>query len=50
MFIMRTSGGELMRGRRRPVRKGRSARKFRRDVGRTKAANLAKPGRGGFRL
>lgn len=35
---------------RRPVRKGRSARSFRKQVGKTKSVNLAKPGRGGFRL
>lgn len=37
--------------RRARVRKSASARKFRRQVGRTKAANLnASPMRGGFRL
>jgi len=36
---------------RRPVNKGRSAAKFRRQAGRTKGANLAPPPqRGGFRL
>lgn len=41
---MRVSG-------RRPVRKGRSAAKFRRQVGRTKAPNVAPPPmRGGYRL
>lgn len=35
---------------RRPVNKGRSARKFRSSVGRTKAANLSGPMRGGIRL
>lgn len=35
---------------RRPVNKRRSARKFRKQVGKTKALNVAKPGRGGFRL
>lgn len=39
-----------MRGRRRPVSKSRSARKFRKDVSKTRAVNLAKPGRAGFRL
>lgn len=37
--------------RRRPVNKGRSARKFRRDVGKTAIANVrAAPMRGGYRL
>lgn len=36
---------------RRRVNKGRSARKFRRNVGRTKSINMrAAPMRGGFRL
>lgn len=35
---------------RRPVNKRRSAGKFRKAVGRTKGANMARPGRGGFRL
>jgi len=35
---------------RRPVHKGKSARKFRKAVGKTHPKNLAKPGRGGFRL
>lgn len=35
---------------RRPVNKGRSSGKFRRQVKRTKSLNLARPGRGGFRL
>lgn len=36
---------------RRPVNKGRSARKFRSQAGRTKAPNVAPPpARGGFRL
>lgn len=35
---------------RRHVGKGRSARKFRSQVGRTHPANMARPGRGGFRL
>jgi len=35
---------------RKPVNKGRSARKFRRDVGRTKAPNVAAAARGGIRL
>lgn len=35
---------------RRPVNKARGARKFRKDVKRTRSVNLAKPGRGGFRL
>lgn len=34
-----------------PVRKGRSAGKFRKQVGRTKAANVAPPPmRGGYRF
>ncbi|WNK14663.1 MAG: hypothetical protein [Microvirus sp.] len=37
--------------RRMPVNKAKSARSFRRGVGRTKAANIAKaPMRGGYRL
>lgn len=36
--------------RRRPVGKNRSARKFRGQVNKTKSINLAKPGRGGFRI
>lgn len=36
--------------RRRPVSKGRSARGFRKQVSHTKAANIARPGRGGYRL
>lgn len=37
--------------RRKPVSKGRSANKFRRHVGRTKAANMkVGPMRGGIRL
>jgi len=32
------------------VNKGKSARKFRSDVGRTKSMNVSRPGRGGFRL
>lgn len=32
------------------VNKSRSARKFRNSVRKTKAINLARPGRGGFRL
>lgn len=35
---------------RRVVNKRRSAAGFRRQIGRTKAVNLARPGRGGFRL
>jgi len=35
---------------RRPVNKGKSARSFRKDVRKTASKNLAKPGRGGFRL
>lgn len=35
---------------RRSVRKGPSARKFRKEVKRTPAVNMAKPARGGFRL
>lgn len=36
--------------RRHPVNKSRSARKFRNQVGRTKAANMRGPMRGGFRF
>lgn len=36
--------------RRRPVNKGKSARVFRKQVSRTKAANIAGPMRGGIRL
>ena len=36
--------------RRHAVHKGHSARKFRRQVGRTKAANMRGPMRGGFRF
>ncbi|WNK13384.1 MAG: hypothetical protein [Microvirus sp.] len=36
--------------RRHSVNKGRSARKFRGQVGRTKAANMRGPMRGGFRF
>lgn len=36
--------------RRSPVHKGRSARKFRGQVGRTKVANMRGPMRGGFRF
>lgn len=32
------------------VNKGKSARKFRRNVGRTKSLNMRGPMRGGFRL
>lgn len=35
---------------RRPVSKGRSASKFRRQVGKTKLPNIAAPMRGGYRL
>jgi len=35
---------------RRPVNKGRSARKFRGQVGRTNVVNLRRPSRGGFKL
>lgn len=35
---------------RRRVNKRRSAAKFRRQVRRTKGVNLARPGRGGFRM
>lgn len=35
---------------RRPVNKNRSARDFRKNVRKTKMINLARPGRGGFRL
>lgn len=33
-----------------PVNKGRSAKKFRRDISRTKLPNVAAPTRGGYRL
>lgn len=36
--------------RRSRVRKGRSARKFRRQLRRTKAANVVRPMRGGYRM
>lgn len=36
--------------RRHGVNKGHSARKFRRQVGRTKAVNMRGPMRGGFRF
>ena len=36
--------------RRRPVSKGPSARKFRRNVGRTNRKNIQAPMRGGWRL
>lgn len=36
--------------RRIPVNKHRSARKFRRQVGKTKAANMRGPMRGGYRF
>lgn len=35
---------------RRTVHKGKSARKFRKDVSRTVVKNMVKPGRGGYRL
>lgn len=35
---------------RRPVSKGASARKFKGNVGRTRAANVSAPMRGGWRL
>lgn len=35
---------------RRSVSKGKSARSFRKQVRKTNGKNLAKPGRGGFRL
>lgn len=35
---------------RRAVHKGRSARHFRHQVGRTHPLNMARPGRGGFRI
>lgn len=35
---------------RRPVNKRRSAGKFRKQVRKTHPANMAKPGRGGFRI
>lgn len=35
---------------RKPLNKARSAQKFRKQVGRTKAANMRGPMRGGFRL
>lgn len=39
-----------MRNRRQRVSKGRSSGKFRSQVKRTKSLNVARPGRGGFRL
>lgn len=36
--------------RRKPVSKGRSSRKFRKQVGKTKGANLSRVMRGGYRL
>lgn len=36
--------------RKKSVNKRSSARKFRKDVGRTKGANVMAPGRGGYRL
>lgn len=35
---------------RRPVGKARSAGQFKRNVRKTKSINLARPGRGGFRI
>jgi len=35
---------------RRPVSKYKSAKTFRRQTGRTASLNMARPGRGGFRL
>lgn len=35
---------------RRPVNKRKSSRSFRKAVGKTQPKNLARPGRGGFRL
>lgn len=35
---------------RRPVSKGKSAQKFKGQVKKTKSLNLARPGRGGFRI
>lgn len=39
-----------MRHRRRPVRKGKSARHFRQQAKKTRGINLAHRGRGGFRI
>lgn len=36
--------------RRRPVNKTRSVRKFRKEAKRTASLNVARPGRGGYRL
>lgn len=41
---------DMYPSKRRGVNKGRSARKFRRNVGRTKMANMRGPNRGGYRL
>lgn len=35
---------------RRPVNKARSAKKFRKDAKRTKAVNVLRPARGGYRI
>ena len=35
---------------RRPVNKSKSARQFRKQVKKTRAINLVRPGRGGYRL
>lgn len=35
---------------RRPVAKGRSSRSFSKGVRKTKSLNVARPGRGGYRL
>lgn len=43
-------GGFMRPSYRRGVNKGRSARKFRKHVGRTKRANLNGPNRGGYRF
>lgn len=39
-----------MHNRRRPVNKGKSVRKFKKEAGKTQVANVSRPGRGGFRL
>lgn len=35
---------------RRPVSRSKGARKFGKQVGKTKAINVARPGRGGYRM
>lgn len=48
--VMTSPRQEVKGMRRRPVSKGRSARSFRKKVGRTKGANLSRPTRGGIRM